>query len=229
MGEKKELLVTLLKQPFYKEMGLQDTQGEQFNDLNKEELSKFYSYVGENAVLIPRNLADGDPNFQDFKQIIPYSVIVNSNTQEVFAYKRLDGSGEKKLVGSLSIGVGGHANPITKLDRQGSPVNESGETIIVENAIRELYEEVLGLKHVVTVKILGLINDDTPESVGVVHTGLLNVIEVNDMSELDVGEPDNLQKIVLTFDQLLGLRDELESWSRIVLEPLKIYFGNNSY
>lgn len=89
-----------------------------------------------------------DPSF---KQLISYCIIRNND--ETLVYKRLDGGGEARLHGLLSIGVGGHMNDVE------SEAAIEGKLRV--NAARELEEEVgLSADDVKNIEIHGLINDD---------------------------------------------------------------------
>ncbi len=103
-----------------------------------------------------------------YKQLISYCIITHDD--ETLVYKRLEGGGEARLHGLLSIGVGGHMNDVE------SEADIAGKLRV--NAARELEEEV-GLKEddVKNIEIHGLINDDDNE-VGKVHIGLVLKIDV---------------------------------------------------
>ena len=62
---------------------------------------------------IPRPDAENDP---DYKQIIPYVVLRRGD--EIFMTRRLKKGGEARLHGLMSIGVGGHINPVDDVDRE---------------------------------------------------------------------------------------------------------------
>ena len=95
-----------------------------------------------------------------YKQLISYCIITNDD--ETLVYKRLEGGGESRLHGLLSIGVGGHMNDVAEED------DIEGKLRI--NAARELSEEVgLAEDDVKNIEIHA-INDDDNE-VGKVHIG----------------------------------------------------------
>ena len=77
---------------------------------------------------IPRPDAEADPGY---KQIIPYVVLCRGD--EIFMTRRLRKGGEARLHGLISIGVGGHINPVDELDR---------ESVLMRGLERELEEEV---------------------------------------------------------------------------------------
>lgn len=90
------------------------------------------SLLDKPVFLLDRNDCETNLNYL---QIIPYITLVDSFTSEIFVYKRGNDSGEKRLVGEVSIGLGGHIEE--------SPVdNEPTVNVIINAIMRELNEEV---------------------------------------------------------------------------------------
>lgn len=158
----------------------------------------------------------------DLKQPIPYGVIISDNEEgkmKVFGYQRLEGGGEARLHGKISIGVGGHMNELF------TPETLVG--VVLEEAHRELVEELTfgsaeGTPDVTRypVSIVGVINDEEDE-VGKVHLGLLYTLDVNPAHTVEVREKDQLDGRWYTLDELESLRGQLEGWSGIALDALK--------
>lgn len=111
---------------------------------------------------IPRTDAENDPGY---KQIIPYVVLRRGD--EIFMTRRLKKGGEARLHGLMSIGVGGHINPVDDVDR---------ENVLLRGLERELDEEV-EIEHRGGLHPVGFINDDT-NGVGSVHLGLCYTLSV---------------------------------------------------
>lgn len=159
-----------------------------------------------------RGVCETDPMF---KQIIPYVIVKHG--ERFFVYKRLSGSGEKRLVDSYSIGVGGHMN----FRPQDGDVDEL-KRVIIEEATRELNEElVFGPDVELTIdptKML-VLNDDQAE-VGKVHLGILLFAEVSSDDVL-VRETDSLEGGFVTMDQIIENFDSLEDWSKMYVESLQ--------
>lgn len=147
------------------------------------------------------------------KQPIPYMVLKKDD--EVFVYERLSGGGEARLHNKLSLGVGGHMNPI-----KGA---EKFSELLTENTMRELEEEVEIKGYEVKtsdLKVVGLINDDE-DAVGRVHLGLLGIIELPSNVQVDVKETDQLAGSWVKIQELKDNKqmfDRLENWSKIFVE-----------
>ncbi|UBH12409.1 NUDIX domain-containing protein [Macrococcus armenti] len=143
-----------------------------------------------------------------YKQLISYCILENEQN-EVLVYERLSGGGENRLHGLSSIGIGGHMNRID---------NAQIEDVLLENASRELEEEV-GITDVSlnALELIGFINDDDTE-VGRVHIGLVFKLKVN-ASEIFVNETDTL-KIDWKKEHVLMQETNYESWSRLIIEAI---------
>lgn len=79
--------------------------------------------------MMPRDLCETD---ERYLQIIPYVSIINENG-EYFSYERGSAGNEARLHAKRSIGLGGHID---------NPVTTTIEDLIVDEAARELEEEV---------------------------------------------------------------------------------------
>ena len=140
-----------------------------------------------------------------YKQVISYCIITNDD--ETLVYKRLEGGGESRLHGLLSIGVGGHMNDVAEED------DIEGKLRI--NAARELSEEVgLAEDDVKNIEIHGLINDDDNE-VGKVHIGLVLKIDV-DKNKIINNEVDTIA-LEWVKNDVLETMSPYESWSELII------------
>ena len=70
------------------------------------------AFVDSEHEVRPRPEMEEDPSY---RQIIPYVVLTRGD--EVLVLRRLKKGGEKRLHGLLSIGVGGHINPVDEAGR----------------------------------------------------------------------------------------------------------------
>lgn len=183
-----------------------------------DQLGSFQGFQSEvkpylDAMLAPganffmeRPAAELDPTH---KQLIPYSIFHHNGGY--LCYTRGGKSGEKRLVAKRSVGIGGHINPVDQSH------DGLGESMYFNSIEREMSEElVIGGTH--TQEVIGLINDDSSE-VGSVHLGVVHRFEVSS-SEVRSNE-DAIQDLrFYTLDELLTMRDELETWSQIIVDHL---------
>ena len=146
-----------------------------------------------------RPAAEEDPSY---KQIIPYVVLTQNG--QVFTTRRLNKGGESRLHGKLSIGIGGHINPVDETDRR---------SVLMKGLERELDEEVYIQRREQLVP-RGFINDDG-NGVGAVHLGLCFSMEVE--GEVSVKETEKLSGAWLSLQELKSEYDNMETWSQIAL------------
>ncbi len=146
-----------------------------------------------------RPAAEEDPSY---KQIIPYVVLTQNG--QVFTTRRLNKGGESRLHGKLSIGIGGHINPVDETDRR---------SVLMKGLERELDEEVYIQRRGQLVP-RGFINDDG-NGVGAVHLGLCFSMEVE--GEVSVKETEKLSGAWLSLQELKSEYDNMETWSQIAL------------
>ena len=146
-----------------------------------------------------RPAAEEDPSY---KQIIPYVVLTQKG--RVFSTRRLNKGGESRLHGKLSIGIGGHINPVDETDRR---------SVLMKGLERELDEEVY-IQHRGELVPRGFINDDG-NGVGAVHLGLCFSMEVE--GEVSVKETEKLSGAWMSLQELKAEYHNMETWSQIAL------------
>lgn len=149
----------------------------------------------------PRPEMETDPAY---KQIIPYVLVTRG--AEAFVMQRLKKGGEQRLHGLLSLGVGGHIDP----------VDEAGGSALTAGLRREVDEEV-AVERAASLTPLGVINNDRDE-VGRVHLGFLFRLEAE--GAVTVRETEKLSGSFMPIAALPALRDKMEGWSQIALEVL---------
>lgn len=157
----------------------------------------------ENNFFMPRSKAEDDPTH---KQIIPYAIFTHAG--KILHYVRGSKSGEKRLVAKGSIGIGGH-------------INDSDESLFsfdmsaYRAAVHREIEEELKFEGGYTDRVVALINDDETE-VGRVHLGVVHIVELTH-DQVSAGEKAIAELGFLTVEELRARRENLETWSQIVL------------
>lgn len=158
---------------------------------------------------LERSKAEIDPGF---KQIIPYCIFKNTKNQ-IFSYERTTKSGENRLHGFRSAGVGGHISEIDGL-------TVANDRAYVNCVTREIKEETGLDTQDYTSTIIGAINDDS-NSVGLVHFGVAIEILLFDGSQ----EKMKLEGALAngSWNEISWLKQNVgvfESWSSLVINGL---------
>lgn len=163
--------------------------------------SDYLRRVGQHAAFLPRAQVEEDSSL---KQIIPYLIV--RYRDRIFLFQRSAAGSEPRLRGLFSIGVGGHINR--------SDVAGAGDPVAA-GLRRELEEElVIGGRW--RARLVGVLNDDS-NPVGRVHFGLVHVVDV-DSPEVAVRESDALSGRLASRDDILAVRYQMETWSRLIVE-----------
>jgi len=160
----------------------------------------------ERGHFVERDHAETNPAL---KQVIPYGVVCCDD--RVLLVRRLGKGNETRLHDKLSIGIGGHVNPI---DAAGGR-----QELLRAATIRELEEE-LRIDGTYTTQAVGVLNDDS-NPVGAVHVGLVQVVRVR--GTVEIRETDQLEGELVTTDELrerLAEGANFETWSRLLVERI---------
>ena len=152
---------------------------------------------------MPRAEVEDDPTYQ---QIIPY--VVFRHRDRYFLTHRLKASSEKRLRQQYSLGVGGHINP----------GDVEGGDPIMDGLKREFEEEVEFAGSLESVRLLGLINDESAP-VSKVHLGVCFLCD-GSTPEIRIREVDKLAGELLTLEEMRIYYLEMEGWSQIVYDRL---------
>lgn len=159
----------------------------------------------EKSVWLSRPQAEIDPSF---RQWIPYVTLKRND--KVFCLRRTTGGGEVRLHERMTVGLGGHVNPIDEAAKEGA---------ILGALWRELMEEAeLGPEH------------------GELETGGMVILSDNDVSKVHVGlhfwfHLNQGVKVKLSADggkdgrwvtpkDLSADEPRLETWSNTVLKAV---------
>lgn len=178
-----------------------------FEDVGQE----VFDTLEKNVSFMPRYKAEYNPTY---KQVIPYAIAINgifgdeTYKEEIFAMVRKQG--DPRLVGNISLGIGGHINPVD-VD------NETGLFMI--GLKRELNEEVnISKDNAEDIELEGYIYDPT-NIVGQDHLGLVYIIMLKN-SNISIKETDTLEGKFMTLKELRDSYDKAENWSRLAIDNL---------
>lgn len=160
-----------------------------------------------NHFFMDRAAAEEDPGH---KQLIPYCIFRCGD--RILHYTRGKSGGESRLHAKISVGVGGHVNPVDMGDgRKGADAYHAAVT-------REIEEE-LDLPEEHEHRIIALLNDES-NTVGQVHLGIVHLIDLK--SDRVASREDALTN--LGFSPLIDLNgtmfDRLETWSGFCIRHL---------
>jgi predicted NUDIX family phosphoesterase len=166
--------------------------------LRTEGLDAALAVVRTEGRFEPRALMETDPTH---KQVIPYLALRDG--PRVFLMRRTRSGGDARLHDLWSIGVGGHLNP--------------GDRDLEGGLAREWREE-LAADFLPEFRLVALLNDDTTD-VGRVHVGFVFLGEAAGRS-VGVRETNKLSGAFATMDEVLAVRDGMETWSRLLAEAI---------
>ena len=153
---------------------------------------------------IDREGAEDDPSH---KQLIPYCIFRFGD--RILHYTRGKAGGESRLHAKISVGVGGHINPV---DMDGG---KTGADTYNAAVTREIEEELdLSTDH--NHRIIALLNDYS-NPVGQVHLGVVHLVELS--SDRVSSREDALLELGFTsLEELNGpLFERLETWSQFCI------------
>ena len=166
-------------------------------------LDKALGFILGNHSFRSRAIVEEDPSF---KQIIPYVVI--KHEEEFLLARRTNRQTESRLHGKYSLGIGGHINDLEKPG--------AAEDVIQAGLERELNEEVELLGTRVSLRLAGIISDDSTP-VGTVHLGLVFILQT-DSPRFSIRETELMTAEWAAIDTLREKFPLLESWSQIVFQ-----------
>jgi predicted NUDIX family phosphoesterase len=160
--------------------------------------------IRDHGFFVERRHAERDLTL---KQVIPYAVLERDGA--LFLMRRLGKGGEARLHGKLSVGVGGHVNPV------------DGAADPLEEGLRREIEEEVEVEGGWDAAPVGILNDDAT-AVGAVHFGLVYRVRakgparVREREALEGGfEPRSA-----VLERLRSDRSRFETWSALLLDRL---------
>ena len=153
---------------------------------------------------------DSVENDETYRQIIPYAVLFSED--RIFLVERLKAGSEARLHNRLSIGLGGHINPVDTSSRYANARDP------IEGALtRELREE-LHIKAFFA-EAVGLIHR-AETAVERVHTGILYRVNLPKEGEVTVRETHKLAGGFATWEEVEEVTERLEGWSQAAFKFL---------
>ncbi len=168
--------------------------------------------VEEHGFFVEREYAERTPGL---KQIIPYTIVEQDG--EVLCLTRTKSGGEARLHDKLSLGVGGHINPI---DLTPDPEGQNPRNPIPQATQREVLDEELIVEGPHELRSVGLLNDDS-NPVGAVHVGWVQVLSTQ--GDVRVREVDQMVgdfKSVSELQNMLASGANFETWSSFLIPKL---------
>ena len=170
--------------------------------------------IRDRGFFLERRQAEQDSGF---KQIIPYTLVLHG--EQVLLLRRLAKGGEARLHGKLSIGVGGHINPIDGVVP--GAAGAAGADLLDAGCRRELEEEI-EIRCPYALQPVGIINDDASD-VGSVHFGLVNLARC-ERPDVGIRESEVLEGSFVDRAELEELASaeggRFETWSALIIERL---------
>jgi predicted NUDIX family phosphoesterase len=199
----REEYVLVLERKVLEEVGI-------FNGLQFD-VARYLGRIFAPGVLrfIPRSRAEADPAY---KQLIPYVIMTFGG--KYLSYVRGKRAGESRLIGSRSIGIGGHINPVD----DEVPLFDTDFSRMYQAAVaREVVEEV-SVEANYTDRIVAFLNDESNE-VGSVHLGIVHYWTL-DADKVTKREQMITQMAFLSAGELQDVRDSMETWSQLCFDGL---------
>jgi predicted NUDIX family phosphoesterase len=179
-------------------------------------LVRLIDTVERHGFFVERARAEISPQW---KQIIPYNVVLVGD--EVLLLRRTARGGEARLHDKLTIGVGGHLNPVDLED------GAQARNPLPRGTRRELEEE-LEIEGEWDIEPIGLMNDDS-NPVGAVHVGVVQRVRVR--GRVEIREKDVLEGRFVRPDELTRRRldgADFETWSAKLVEQLSAWLPSAS-
>lgn len=215
---KKETIMVFLSEQLNEQLNLNGVEREivpydgNIHDFFSDDANQFLAFVD-------RRIAESS-NFKDrpytrlFRQPITYFTISRLD-RKVAVYQKIKGTGEKALLGKMSVGFGGHMDLIDV-----NPDDVDFFVGYISAQLRELDEEVdlTGIEYHSRAAIKGLVVDNTNE-VGKDHIGFYSTIQLkSDPETLVLKEPAMQFVGWMSYEEVLEQKDQFENWSVLVAE-----------
>ena len=164
----------------------------------RDALDEILDIISTKHFFLDRPTAEHSPQY---KQIIPYVAIRHGAS--FFLLERTSKQTESRLHHKLSLGIGGHVNP---------------DVPTLLGGLQKELEEEVNVEGDYEISFAGILNDDTTD-VGRVHLGAVYLLEAAEKN-VTIRETDKMHGSWVTRDNLLALRERMETWSQIVYDQI---------
>ena len=196
--------------------------------------NKFNSWVyfSNGMINFPTTLEDRATCETDASllQLLPYILMVDQNTGKAFGYHRGKAGGESKLVGKMSMGVGGHVEEAVRTPTTDKPADEADLIhLLTEHAVREVVEEVgytdsNAIHSQIFLQLssgIPMVYQDT-DPVGKFHLGLFLfvVVDRERFGQTEAGVIERGQWFDMP-DPVLAEGDFFEGWTQVLIKLFK--------
>lgn len=178
--------------------------GKYWTGFKKIDEQEIFDLLSKHLEFRPRN--EETEKDETFKQIIPYFLVKKED--KYFTSMRKAKGGDSRAHGFRLIGFGGH---LRKEDIKGA----------MKDWLEREFGEEIKAQEIKDINFIGIVNDDSDavNGIGRVHFGLIFIVNVD--SEVSINEEEKFEKGEFkTLEELKFLSNEMESWSRIVIENL---------
>ena len=185
-----------------------------FHSITEKDYDKLVDVTLSKGKFILRADAEEDITFQ---QIIPYVLVTDEAHEKFFATRRI--AGESRLLGRLSLGIGGHINPID-WQNANCAFFQTHREMVLRGMAREIREEMTGFEHTKQPKPYGTVRDlgsSTPDHIGIVFTMI-----AQEPDEIGIRETDTLEPVWMTKKELVQNYEKFESWAQMIIEDMVI-------
>lgn len=191
---------------------LLDNKYKNFTGVFKNEF--LWQRIKNNLITLPRNTVEHDPSY---RQIVVYVLVRFKN--QYLVYQRTKITKEDRLQEMYSIGIGGHVNNSDNLHTQ--LFSDNSFDSFLSNAIfREVHEEIrIESNRTREPVFIGFLLDNTND-VGMVHFGVVSVIEIFDKKVFSKKEKGVGNLKFQNLSSLQNNSEKLESWSILIVKYL---------
>lgn len=156
-----------------------------------------YTFIVEKGEFRARDSVETD---ESYRQIIPYAVLQKED--RIFLVERLKAGSEARLHNRLSLGLGGHINPVDHANARDPIEGALARELREELHLGAFFAEAVGLIH------------RAETVVERVHTGILYRVKIPSEEEVAVRETHKLAGGFVKWQEVEEVEGRLELWSQ---------------